>query len=45
MATKNEAQEEVVLGMRISKKQFKLLGIIMSILVLAGIVLFFLKHS
>jgi hypothetical protein len=42
--TKEEAQDVVTFTLRISKKQIRLMGILLTISTVAGVALFFLKH-
>lgn len=42
--TKNEDQDVVVFSLRISRKQIRLMTILLTITFVAGVALFFLKH-
>jgi hypothetical protein len=44
MGTKNEDQDVVVFSLRISRKQIRLMTILLTITFVAGVALFFLKH-
>jgi hypothetical protein len=41
----DEAQEIVIFNVKISKKQLQLLGLFLTITAVAGVILFFVKHS
>lgn len=46
METRNDETYEVIFfGLKISKKQLQLLRIFIAITIVAGVILFFVKHS
>ena len=42
---KDEAQEIVIFNVKISKKQLRLLRVFLTITAVAGVILFYVKHS
>jgi hypothetical protein len=43
--SKNDAQDIIILNVRISKKQLQLLRIFLTLTAVAGVILFFVKHG
>ena len=43
--SKNDAQDIVILNVRISKRQLQLLGMFLTLTAVAGVILFFVKHG